>query len=81
MVPYRGWKPGQVDWEEYREIVQAAKDQAWKAKAPTDLNLAKDVASKKKSFCRYAGVKRNILESMGPLQKETGDLVTQEMER
>ena len=30
---YRGWKQGQVAWEEYREIVQAARDQVRKAKA------------------------------------------------
>ncbi|GAB0206060.1 hypothetical protein GRJ2_003071600 [Grus japonensis] len=30
---YRGWKQGQVAWEEYREIVQAAGDQVRKAKA------------------------------------------------
>lgn len=23
---YRGWEQGQVDWEEYREFVQAARD-------------------------------------------------------
>lgn len=23
---YRGWKPGQVGWEEYREFVQTAED-------------------------------------------------------
>jgi len=28
---YRGWKQGQVAWEEYREIVQAARDQVRKA--------------------------------------------------
>ena len=30
---YRGWKQGQVAWEEYRAIVQAARDQVRKAKA------------------------------------------------
>jgi len=29
----RGWKQGQVAWEEYRQIVQAASHQVRKAKA------------------------------------------------
>ena len=29
---YRGWKQGQVAWAEYREIVQAARDQVRKLK-------------------------------------------------
>jgi len=37
---YRGWKQEQVAWEEYREIVRAARDQVRKAKALTELNLA-----------------------------------------
>ena len=40
---YRGWKQGQVAWEEYREIVQVAREQVRKAKALTQLNMARDV--------------------------------------
>ncbi|GAB0206807.1 hypothetical protein GRJ2_003146300 [Grus japonensis] len=40
---YRGWKQGQVAWEEYRETVQAARDQVRKAKALRELNLARNV--------------------------------------
>jgi len=40
---YRGWKQGQVAWEEYRQIVQAARDQVKKAKALIELNLARGV--------------------------------------
>jgi len=47
---YRGWKQGQVAWEEHREIVQAPRDQVRKAKALTELNLARDVKGKKISF-------------------------------
>ena len=47
---YRGWKQGQVAWEEYREIVRAARDQVRKAKALIELNLARDVKGNKKSF-------------------------------
>jgi len=46
---YRGWKQGWVAWEEYREIVQGAKDQVRKPKAVTELNLARDVKGDKKS--------------------------------
>ncbi|GAB0181903.1 hypothetical protein GRJ2_000655600 [Grus japonensis] len=49
---YRGWKQGQVAWEKYREIVQAARDQVRKAKALIELNLARDIKGNKKSFYR-----------------------------
>jgi len=48
----RGWKQGQVAWEKYREIVRAARDQVRKAKALTELNLARDIKGNKKSFYR-----------------------------
>ena len=47
---YRGWKQGQVAWEDYREIVQVAREQVRKAKALTELNLARDVKGNKKAF-------------------------------
>ena len=35
----------------------------------------------KKSFYRYISDKRKASENMGPLWKETGDLVTRDMEK
>ncbi|GAB0196169.1 mitochondrial enolase superfamily member 1 [Grus japonensis] len=78
--PYRGWKQEQVAWEEYRETVQAARDQVRKAKALTEISLARDVKDKK-SFCRYVSEKRRTRENVGPLRNETGDLVTQDTEK
>ncbi|GAB0209094.1 mitochondrial enolase superfamily member 1 [Grus japonensis] len=78
---YRGWKQGQVAWEEYRETVGAARDQVRKAKAMIELNLARDVKDNKKSFYRYVSDKRRMRENVGPLRNETGDLVTQDMEK
>ncbi|GAB0178252.1 hypothetical protein GRJ2_000290500 [Grus japonensis] len=78
---YRGWKQGQVAWEEYRETVRAARDRVRKAKALIEINLARDVKDNKKSFYRYVSGKRRTRENMGPLQNETGDLVTQDMEK
>ncbi|GAB0189884.1 mitochondrial enolase superfamily member 1 [Grus japonensis] len=46
-----------------------------------ELNLARDIKSNKKSFCRYVSDKRKTRENVGPLWKETGDLVTQDMEK
>ncbi|GAB0204436.1 mitochondrial enolase superfamily member 1 [Grus japonensis] len=74
-------KQGQVAWKEYREIVQATRDQVRKAKALRELNLAKDIKDNKKSFYRYISDKRKIRENVGLLQKEMGDLVTQDMEK
>ncbi|GAB0204852.1 mitochondrial enolase superfamily member 1 [Grus japonensis] len=78
---YRGWKQGQVAWEEYRETVQAARNQVRKAKALMELNLARDVKDNKKSFYRYVSDKRRTRENVGPLQNETGNLITQDMEK
>ncbi|KFV19046.1 hypothetical protein N340_08358, partial [Tauraco erythrolophus] len=78
---YRGWKQGQAAWEEYREIVRAARDQVRKAKALIQFNLARDIKGNKKSFYRYVSDKRRIRENVGPLQKETGDLITQDMQK
>ncbi|GAB0202999.1 hypothetical protein GRJ2_002765500 [Grus japonensis] len=78
---YRGWKQGQVAWEEYRETVQATRDQVRKAKALIELNLARDVKDNKKSFYRYVSEKRRMRENVGPLRNETGDLVTQDKEK
>ncbi|KFQ85446.1 hypothetical protein N337_12339, partial [Phoenicopterus ruber ruber] len=71
---YRGWKQGQVAWQEYREIVRAARDQDRKAKALIELNLARDIKGNQKSFYRYVSDKRKTRENVSPLQKETGDL-------
>ncbi|GAB0207214.1 mitochondrial enolase superfamily member 1 [Grus japonensis] len=78
---YRGWKQGRVAWEEYRETVRAARDQVRKAKALTEISLARDVKGNKKSFYRCVSDKRRMRENVGPLQNETGDLVTQDMEK
>ncbi|KFQ75960.1 hypothetical protein N337_07842, partial [Phoenicopterus ruber ruber] len=78
---YREWKQGWVAWEEYREIVRAAREQVRIAKALIELNLARDVKGNKKSFYRYVTDKRKTRENVGPFWKETGDLVTQDMEK
>ncbi|GAB0202681.1 mitochondrial enolase superfamily member 1 [Grus japonensis] len=78
---YRGWKQGQVAWEEYRETVRAAREQVRKAKALIEISLARDVKDNKKSFYRYVSDKRRTRENVGPLWNETGDLVTQDMEK
>ncbi|RMC14369.1 hypothetical protein DUI87_09464 [Hirundo rustica rustica] len=66
----RGWKQGQVAWEEYREIVQTARNQVRKAKAVIELNMVKDVkideASKQE--------KASISDKRAPISKETQDM-------
>jgi len=78
---YRGWKQGQVAWEEHREIVRAARDQTRKAKALIELNLARDFKGNKKRFYRYVGDERKARENVGPLSEEMGDLVIWDMEK
>jgi len=78
---HRGWKQGQVAWEEYREIIQIAREQVRKAKALTELNLARDVKGNKKALYRHVSDRRQTRENVGPLQKEAGDQVTQDVEK
>ncbi|GAB0204604.1 mitochondrial enolase superfamily member 1 [Grus japonensis] len=46
-----------------------------------ELHLARDMKGNRKSFYRYFGDKRRVTENVGPLRNETGDLVTQDMEK
>jgi len=78
---FRGWKQGQVAWEEYREIVCAPRDHTRKAKALSQTILARDVKGDNKSFYRYISDKRKARENVGPLWKDMGDLITQKMEK
>ncbi|GAB0197899.1 mitochondrial enolase superfamily member 1 [Grus japonensis] len=78
---YRGWKQGQVTWEKYRETVRAARDQVRKAKALIEISLARDIKDNKKSFYTHVSDKRRTRENVGPLWNETGDLVSQAMEK
>ncbi|PKU40245.1 hypothetical protein llap_9450 [Limosa lapponica baueri] len=78
---YSGWKQGWVDWAEYKETVRVARNQIKQAKAQAELNLARDIKNNKKKFYRYVRDKGKTGEVVGPLQKETGDLVTQDMDK
>ncbi|KFQ04942.1 hypothetical protein N329_07333, partial [Haliaeetus albicilla] len=78
---YRGWKQGQVAWEEYRRSASTARDQVREAEALIELNLARAVKGNKKSFYRYVSDRRKTSENVGPLWKKTKDLVTQDMEK
>ena len=46
-----------------------------------ELNLARDVKGNKKSFYRYISDQRQTRENVGPLRKETGELVSQDTEK
>lgn len=76
---YRECKQKQANWEDYKDVVQAARDQAKKAKEQTVLNLAIDIKEIKISF-RYASVKRKAKKDVS-LQKENGDFATRDMEK
>ncbi|KFV15589.1 hypothetical protein N340_14112, partial [Tauraco erythrolophus] len=80
-LAYRGWKRRQIAWEEYREAVRVTRDQVRKAKALKELNLARDIKSNKKCFYRYVGDKRKFKENVGTLRKDTGALVTWDIEK
>jgi len=66
---------------EYREIVEAARDQVRRTKSLIELNLTRDVKGNKKSFCRSVSGKRKARDNVSPLWKEMGALVTWDMEK
>jgi len=45
-----------------------------------ELNLARDIKGNKKNFYRYVSDKRKAGEDVGPLWKETGELVMRNVE-
>ena len=63
---HRQWKQGQVTWEEYRDAARLCRDEARRAKAWMELNLARDDKNNKKGFCRYVKQKRIFKASIPP---------------
>ncbi|KFM04158.1 hypothetical protein AS27_10724, partial [Aptenodytes forsteri] len=77
---HRQWKQGQVSLEEYREAARLCRDEVRKAKVWLELNLARDTKNNK-GFYRYVSQKRKVEESVTPLMKMTGKLVTTDNEK
>jgi len=50
-------------------------------KTLTEINLARDVKAKQKSFYRYIGDKGNSRENVGPLWNQKGDLAIDDIEK
>lgn len=73
------WKQEQAMHEDYKEVVQAGRDQVGKSKAQIELNLPRDIKGNKKTFFRYTRNKKKTREDVGLLQKENGDLVLRDM--
>lgn len=48
---YREWKYEQITREDYKEVVQTARDQVRKGKTQRELYLFRDVKGNKKKFC------------------------------
>ncbi|CAM5082708.1 unnamed protein product [Natator depressus] len=78
---YKKWKIGQMTREEYKNIARARRSEIRKAKSHLELQLARDVKSNKKGFFRYVSNKKKVKESVGPLLKEGGNLVTEGVEK
>ena len=78
---YRGWKQGQVAWGEIQRNCPSSQGSGEESQALIELNLARGVKGNKKSFHGYISDKRKTRENVFPLQKETGDLVTCDMEK
>ena len=77
----RKWKQDCVAWEEYKVVVQIYRDGIRKAKAQTELNLARVVKNNKKGFYRYIGRRRQAKESVPHLINKMGVLASSDMEK
>ncbi|CAM5158164.1 unnamed protein product [Eretmochelys imbricata] len=77
---YKKWKIGQMTRDDYKNIARACRSEIRKAKSHLELQLARDVTSKKKGFFRYVS-KKKVKESVGPLLNEGGNLVTEDVEK
>jgi len=75
---YTGWGQGWVTWKEYRNIVQASRDEARSAKAQKEFKVAKDI---KQAGLLYRGDKKKTRENGILLLSEAGERVTQDMEK
>ncbi|CAM4502766.1 unnamed protein product [Lepidochelys kempii] len=78
---YKKWKVGHMTREEYKNIARACRNDIRRAKSHLELQLARDVKSKKKGFFRYVGNKKKAKECVGPLLNEGGNLVTEDVEK
>ncbi|NXU58904.1 LIN1 transcriptase, partial [Turnix velox] len=78
---YQNWKHERVNWEEYKQVVRGTREKIRKAKAEVELKLARDIKGNKKNFYKYVNEKRKTRENVGPFHKETGELVTGDLEK
>ncbi|GAB0182178.1 mitochondrial enolase superfamily member 1 [Grus japonensis] len=78
---YRTWKKVLATWEEYMNPVRVCRDAVRKAKAHSELNLARIVKDNKKGFFKYISSKRKTRENVGPLLNEVGALVMEDTEK
>lgn len=74
---YRGRRQGIVTQKEHRNIVQASRGEARNIKTQMELNVAWDVQDSRQSFCTNFPSRENG----GPLLSESGERVTQDMEK
>ena len=70
-----------MTWEEYRYAVQTCTDRITKAKAQMELNLVRDMKSKRKGCYRTTDQKRQTRESVLPLINGEGELALTDMEK
>ena len=56
-------------------------DQIRKAKTQTELNLSRGIKGNKHKFYRNISDKKKVREDVGPLLRETGDLIMKDMEK
>lgn len=70
------WKQAQVGWQKYRDTVWEYSNEIRKAKPHVESNLARNVKSNKKGFCKYTNSKKKTRENVDLQLKGARNLVT-----
>ncbi len=65
------------DYEVYKEALNAATTEVRKSKRNFEHKLAQNITSDSKSFYAYVRRKRNVRDKVGPLEDNSGNIITQ----
>ena len=65
------------DYEVYKEALNAATNEVRKSKRNFEHKLAQNIKSDSKSFYAYVRSKQNVRDKVGPLEDNTGNIITQ----
>ena len=67
-----------IDYEVYKEALNAATNEVRQSKRNCEHKLAQNIKSDSKSFYSYVRSKQDVRDKVGPLEDNAGNIITQE---